>query len=275
MTEGKMTKEVAPGLYRENGEFVFNPVKVIAEGTRRGIEVVNEVASNRNSHFNEALIKKLHAAVLYYLPEVAGQYRLGEDVRVGGHRAIVGKELPLRMHQFGVWLEEETESLKERPEDILGALRLASEVHFGLVSPGLHPFFDGNGRVARLLGNAILMLNTHELMFYGVKILPVPLIRQSSFDKDPYVSILEEIDETRVLNPLDEYIASLWSKNIQQMIMAYKEKFPSNGRKKFVGDVKLLDKFQSRVAKLENFSVMGGDTHTVPDYFATRHVIME
>lgn len=279
MSETKI-KEIAPGVYKEGNEFVFNPVKVAVEGTRKGIEIINQTVENRNSHFNETLIRKLHGAVLYYLPGVAGHYRLDEDVRLGNKRLIKGLELQDRMHQFGIWLEGETETLKDEHENLLGAVRLASEAHYGLVSPQLHPFDDGNGRVARLLTNGILMMNAHELMFYGFKILPVPLIRHIVGKEDPYIKILEEVNENGQLDQLDLYVATLWAQNIQQLLEAYKFRFMGNGHGKTKGDEKLVAKFESRAAKLQEF-IEGkrhgriSEPHLVPDYFATSRVQIE
>lgn len=279
MSETKV-KEIAPGVYKEGNEFVFDPVKVAVEGTRKGIEIINQTVENRNSYFDEVLVKKLHGAVLYYLPGVAGHYRLEEDVRLGDRRLIKGPELQDRMYQFGTWLKGETETLKDQHENLLGAVRLASEAHYGLVSPQLHPFDDGNGRVARLLTNGILMMNTHELMFYGFKILPVPLIRHIVGKEDPYIKILEEVNEIGQLDQLDLYVATLWVQNIQQLLEAYKFRFMDNGHGKTKGDEKLVAKFESRAAKLQAFigekrQGKVKEAHLVPDYFATSHVQLE
>lgn len=272
---------LAPGFYKEADEFFFDPKKVAAEGTKRGVALIGEIASNRKSKFNEALIKKLHGQVVYYMPKIAGRYRFGEeDVRIGEHRVVAAGSLPDRMYLFGRWLEEGTESLKERSEDLLGALRLACEAQYGLVSPALHPFYDGNGRVARLLANGILMLNAHELVFYGIKILPVPLVRQSSKGKeDPYVRALEEVNQTRVINPLELYIANLWLNNLTEMIRVYHEKLNGKG-KKSKEDLILIGKFENRVRTLRGFIeknqnksyLKNGDLHPVPDYFAINHI---
>ena len=125
MAETKV-REIAPGVFKEGNEFVFNPVKVAVEGTRKGIEIINQTVENRNSHFDEALIKRLHGAILYYLPGVAGNYRLDEDVRLGDRRLIKGVELRDRMHLFSHWLGERTETLKDEHENLIGAVQLAS-----------------------------------------------------------------------------------------------------------------------------------------------------
>lgn len=274
----RQVKEISPGVFNENGEFVFDPTRVVAEGTKRGVALIGEIAANRKALFDEDSIKKLHKAVVYYLPGIAGQYRLGEDVRIGGHRLVSGRRLKDRMHLFGRWLRQETENLRDRPEDLLGALRLACEAHYGLVSPELHPFDDGNGRVARLLANGILMMNAHELVFYGIKILPIPLVRKSNKGReDPYIRILEEINSTRVLNPLEVYMATLWFNNLTNLVEAYSVKV--NGQnKKSGGDKKLIEKFKNRGRILKEFIAdqtnknRVSEVHIVPDYSALQHI---
>ncbi len=272
------SKEIAPGLYNENGEFVVNLNKAVPEGVRRGVALIEATAANRKKRFDEALIKGLHADVVYYLPGVAGKYRLGEDVRIGDYRVSSWQDVPDKMYLFGRWLDEQSDSLRNRTEDLLGALRLACEAHYGLVSPALHPFDDGNGRVARLLANGILMMNAHELMFYGIKILPVPLLRQTTKNReDPYIKILDDINHTRVINPFEVYVARVWVHNLIQMINRYSLTRRSSG-KIIEADEKLLEKFKNRIRILNEFIVENenrirfNDIHAVPDYFQLRHI---
>lgn len=271
-------KEVAPGLYNEDGEFTVNLNKAVPEGARRGIVLIEGTAINRKQRFDETLIKELHASVMYYLPGVAGKYRLGEDVRIGDYRVASWQEIPNKMYLFGRWLDEQTENLKDRTEDLLGALRLACEAHYGLTSPVLHPFDDGNGRVARLLANGILMMNAHELMFYGIKILPVPLLRQVIKSRDdPYIKILDGINHTRIINPFEVYVARVWVHNLTQMINRYSLIRKGSG-KITEADEKLLEKFRNRIRVLNGFIAENenrtkfNELHAVPDYFQLRYI---
>ena len=277
MTE-TLVREIAPGVFREGSEIVFDPLKVVVEGTKRAVHLIGETAQNRNTKFNETLIKHLHSTVMYYMPGIAGQYRGFEVVTIGGHRVANAKHIPDKMYLFGRWLEEETEALKDRQEDLLGGLRISCEAHYGLVSPSLHPFDDGNGRVARLLSNGILMLNAHELVFYGIKLLPIPLVRQQVPGKeDPYFDILEQINQTKIINPLEVYMAGLWSKYLKTMIGSFCERFRNKGKIN-PADQRLMEKFQNRTQILDKFieeQISGAgsvEPHIVPDYFALKHV---
>ncbi|OGE44379.1 hypothetical protein A3B45_03840 [Candidatus Daviesbacteria bacterium RIFCSPLOWO2_01_FULL_39_12] len=264
---------IAPGLIKENGEFIYDPKKVAEEGTKRGITVITETAKDRKNKFNEGLVKEIHRKVAYYLPQIAGVYRGDEDVRLGKHRLVRGQVLKDRMYKFGTWLEEEVEGLKDRPEDLLGALRVACEAHYGLVSPQLHPFYDGNGRVARLLANGILMLNAHEFMFYGIRILPVPLVRQTAKGKDPYIEILNRANTTGTLNEFEVYIASLWLSNIRTMMSELNNRAKGKNNRT-QGDRSLIGKFENRIEMLDSFikeqtkpDSKNSRPYLVPDYF--------
>lgn len=277
MVKSSEFQVVAPGLYRESsGEFVFDPRKVAPEGTRRGIVILKEVVKDRKSKFNERFIRNLNKQIMYYMPEIAGKYRQNEDVRIGNLRLVQGRELTDRMFLFGVWLEDQVEALKDKPEDLVGALKLACEAHYGLVSPLLHPFYDGNGRVARFLTNAILLVNAHESMFYGKTILPVPSVRQVPANgKDYYTKVLEEVNGTRILNQFDVYIASLWLRNIHEIVGAFNES--KDGAKMNEEDKFLIKKFENRARILEGFieqqrNISKDNMHVVPNYFELRHI---
>lgn len=78
--------------------------------------------------------------------EWAGRYRNG-PVRIAGSSVVLPNALkvPVLMEALGIWLSDAQSS----------AVIRAVEAHERLVS--IHPFFDGNGRTARLLMNLILM----------------------------------------------------------------------------------------------------------------------
>ena len=115
---------------------------------KNGIDFVKSLVS-RKENVTEETIKKLHALILKSIddPE-AGNYRR-QNVRILGARHIPPQSLkiPHLMHDFIVWFHENEHSMTI-PE-------LVSEIHYKLVM--IHPFIDGNGRVARLLMNLILM----------------------------------------------------------------------------------------------------------------------
>lgn len=90
---------------------------------------------------------ELHRLILQKIDDAnAGRYRT-VSVRIAGSRAIMPNpaKVPQLMDEFISWL------WKARGNELI----IAADAHFRLVS--IHPFVDGNGRVARLLMNLLLM----------------------------------------------------------------------------------------------------------------------
>lgn len=281
---------IAPGLYKEGNEYSYNPRIAVPEGMRRGISFLRDTLKKRQNHFDEAWLSQLHKQMLYYFPGVAGEYRLQENVAIKGYREmsdgsfetcsynlVRGRQLRDRMPIFGRWLEERVEVLKDQQNDIIGALKLASEAHYLLVSPLLHPFYDGNGRLGRILANAILMVNAHEVVRYGMNVLPVPLMRQNtgSIKKpDGYSRILTRINDmpTPILDQFDVFLAELWKKNLTEEVEQYTilcQQRHGNG-KIHPSDINLIQKFKRRIEVLNNFceeQKSNSQQHVVPDLF--------
>ncbi len=115
---------------------------------KNGIDFVRSLVS-RKENVTEETIKKLHALILKSVDDTeAGNYRR-QNVRILGARHIPPQsiKIPHLMSEFVEWFHENEYSMTI-PE-------LASKIHYKLVM--IHPFIDGNGRVARLLMNLILM----------------------------------------------------------------------------------------------------------------------
>lgn len=91
---------------------------------------------------------RLHALVLHDIDETAGRYR-ASGVRIAGASFMPppSKEVRPRVLDLLQWL-------KANPDE-LTPIELAAVFHHRFVQ--IHPFTDGNGRVARLLMNVILM----------------------------------------------------------------------------------------------------------------------
>ena len=115
---------------------------------KEGIEYLKSVV-NKNEKITEGTIKKLHALILKSIDDKeAGNYRK-HNVRIIGanHLPPQSIKVPRLMNEFIEWLNMN--------EYTMNISQLASEVHYKFVM--IHPFIDGNGRVARLIMNLILM----------------------------------------------------------------------------------------------------------------------
>lgn len=124
------------------------------------------------SLFTEQDILTLHRMFYSKIDDgQAGQYRQQRVFISGSQHAVPDwPDVPLLM---GKWLKELPEQKKK-----LHPVELAAQVHKDFVF--IHPFVDGNGRVARLLANLVLIQTGHLLV-----IIP-PVLRAE------YISSLEK-----------------------------------------------------------------------------------
>ena len=119
-----------------------------AKNHEKAIQYLEKIIQ-QNFKCTESHIFEIHKLVLEGIEEdVAGRYRNGQ-VRIIGANFIppAGHKVPDLMAEF---IKEVT--IREKKESILS---LATFTHHRFV--WIHPFFDGNGRTARLLMNLLLM----------------------------------------------------------------------------------------------------------------------
>jgi Fic family protein len=88
-------------------------------------------------------------------PEVAGEYRTGNVMILGSkHRPPEAIEVPRLMQELVGWIQ--------RNEGKMHPVELAAIAHYKITE--IHPFFDGNGRTARLFMNLLLMQKGYPLV---------------------------------------------------------------------------------------------------------------
>jgi Fic family protein len=117
---------------------------------KEGISLIEKII-NQKTELSEDVIKDIHRIILKGIDDLeAGCYRR-TNVRIVGARMIPPQAIKLKklMDELLVWYYENINQLPI-PE-------LAAQFHYRFVC--VHPFIDGNGRVARLLMNLILMRN--------------------------------------------------------------------------------------------------------------------
>lgn len=111
------------------------------------------------------------------------------------------EETPSKMHDLINWYRSESNSSDINP------IVLAAEFHYRFIR--IHPFDDGNGRIARILMNFILMK-------YGY---PPTVIK--TVDKDNYFSTLRQADGGDI-SPFVDYIAHNLVHSLKIMIAGAK-----------------------------------------------------
>jgi Fic family protein len=116
--------------------------------------------AERKTEFGEDLIKRIHAIVERGKRAKATPYRGGQNViRDSGSGEIIymppeEKDVPGLMNELVRWVK--TAEKERLPVPIIAAL-----AHYQFVT--IHPYFDGNGRTARLLATFILQKDDYGL----------------------------------------------------------------------------------------------------------------
>ena len=121
-----------------------------AKNQKEALEFLYDLVSHNKRHtVSEYLIRQFHQLVVHDTDkEWAGAYR-NSNVYIAGasHNPPDAMDVVEEMKRLIKWINREGVKLH--------AIELAALFHHKLVH--IHPFFDGNGRTARLLMNVLLM----------------------------------------------------------------------------------------------------------------------
>ncbi len=143
------------------------------------------VEKDRRHTISERLIRSLHQLIVQETErEQAGKYRTANVYIAGAkHTPPDAFEVPRMINEAIYWLS------RNKKMDIV---ELSAMFHHKLVY--IHPFFDGNGRTARLAMNLILMRNGYPLSI---------ILKQ---DRKKYYNVLAKADAGQYA-PLVNFIA--------------------------------------------------------------------
>ena len=158
-----------------------------AKDHHAALEYLYDLVDKDKKHtVSEMLIKNLHQIILQETDkEWAGRYR-NANVIIGGakHTPPDALQVPNKMRDLITWLNSK--------KNKLNIVELSALLHHRLVH--IHPFFDGNGRTARLTMILFLMQAGY------------PLVVIMKTDRKKYYDILDKADGG-IYEPLIKFIA--------------------------------------------------------------------
>lgn len=131
-----------------NGRIVLGAAKEIQE-VKNAYAAYEELP--KLNPFDLAELKRLHGIMTQYIVGESGNFRLGEEGVFNGDQCIFmappARFVPGQMQELFDWMK--------RSRNTVHSLIMAAVFHYEFVF--IHPFTDGNGRMARLWHTALLM----------------------------------------------------------------------------------------------------------------------
>lgn len=188
-------------------------------GHNEAVKWIMDVVAKKEP-LTENLIRQLHTILLKESYQVDAITPNGKPttrwIKVGQYKSVPNhvktvtgeifrfasvEETPSKMYDLINWFRVEVEKREVNP------LVLAAEFHYRFIR--IHPFDDGNGRIARLLMNFTLLM----------KGLPPVIVKTE--DKNNYFAALRQAD-AGVLNGFVEYIGHNLIHSLELMVKAAK-----------------------------------------------------
>jgi Fic family protein len=164
------------------------------------IRYVRELARKQLAPLTELDVRNLHSLVVKRSrPDIAGRYAdLARYVRTetGRHMFPSPAEIPALMGDFAVWLR----SAPDTPDTSFTAHRRLVDIH---------PFNDGNGRVARLLMNLILIRAGYPPIAVRPEDRPTYIQSLQQAQAGEGTDAFDALLYSRLDATLDEYLSTL------------------------------------------------------------------
>jgi Fic family protein len=208
-----------------------------AKNLSEAVDFLEDLAANPESPITETDIRQIHSLILRGIDnENAGKYRsVGVEISGSAFTPPSPESVPAEMQRLGDWLK--TAGTSTAGSGRIDGLLNAAVAHTWFVIT--HPFADGNGRVARLLMNLILMR-------YGY---PIAIIAKE--DRLRYYDALEEAQSSDltafiglliecVHESLEEYEKAAAERDAQrEWAQSLANRFTSKERKKAENDYEI------------------------------------
>lgn len=179
-----------------------------AKNQKEALDFLYElIDSSKKNTFSERLIKEVHHLVVRESDtEIAGKYREGNVIITGAdHKPPEGFLVADEMQKLLKWIKSQQAKLHP--------VELAAIVHHKLAY--IHPFWDGNGRISRILMNIFIM----QAGF------PMAVILKN--DRKRYYRTLSEADKGNY-GPFCEFVAQAVIRSLNLYLKFLKPKQKKN-----------------------------------------------
>ena len=204
-----------------------------AKNHHEAIQFLYELIEKEKRHtVSEHLIRSLQQLIVKESdPDVAGRYRTGAVMISGSkHSPPEAIEVPKLMQDLVGWIRKNSGKLHP--------VELAAVAHHKITH--IHPFFDGNGRTARLLMNLLLMQRGY------------PLVVILKNDRKNYYSALDRADRGD-LAQITKFVAQAVERSLNLYLKAFPIKNPSNAKlvplSKLAAGSKFSEKYLNLLAR--------------------------
>lgn len=166
-----------------------------------GLELVKREAKDKERPLTENFIRELNRTILvedFYKTQKTETGITRNEVKVGQYKTRPNSVITITGEIFDYASPEETPALMtdlikwyntEEKKNEISPIQLATILHYRYIR--IHPFEDGNGRIARLLVNYVLLRHHYPMIIVPVK------------DKENYLNILHKCDIEVGFNPSD------------------------------------------------------------------------
>jgi Fic family protein len=156
--------------------------------------LVDQYIVERDREVIEADIRDMHG-LLFRGHGSGGRYKQYiNEIAGSAHQPVVPVEVPANMHALVGWMQDSAAPLVWR----------SAVAHAWLTH--IHPFDDGNGRIARLLANFVLGRGSYP-----------PLIVRSSNDRPKYIQALGHSDQAGDISPLVRLFVRILDRGVKIM----------------------------------------------------------
>lgn len=156
-----------------------------AQNHPAALELIKDIAFSKRRIASSDMLA-IHKALMSNIMGSAGEYRRG-DVQIVGAAFT-----PPPAHMVPGEVEELVQFINENPDE-LRPVELAAHAHYYLA--WIHPFDDGNGRLARLLMNMLLLRGRY----------PAAVIKK--VDRKKYIDLLDRVSRDGEFEPFLIFIA--------------------------------------------------------------------